>query len=257
MKIRRHALCIPLVFGLFVPLTVFTHAQGTMQDLGTLRGSISVAYAINDSGQVVGSSYLEPLPVNDYVAFIWSQTPSARCENVTVSAGRNCTANASIDNGSSDPGGHPITLAQTPLGPYAIGTTVVTLTVTNSAGASSQCSGTVSVTDGTAPIFSIWGANPALLWPPNDKMSPIQVTATASDSCSQPVTCRISSIQSNEPADRQDDMVITGDLTANLRAERLGSGTGRIYRITVQCADGAGNSTTKDVFVTVPHDQGK
>jgi hypothetical protein len=183
--------------------------------------------------------------------------PIAICKNVTVTAGPNCTANASIDGGSYDAGGLPITLAQAPLGPHHIGNMDVTLTATNRGGASSQCTGTVTVIDTEPPAINILRISPASLWPPNQEMLPVRVTALASDSCSPSVTCKISSIQSNEPADRQADMVITGNLTANLRADRLKSGTGRIYGITVQCTDGAGNSTIKDVFVTVPHDQGK
>jgi hypothetical protein len=43
----------------------------------------------------------------------------------------------------------------------------------------------------------------------------------------------------------------------SLRAERSGTGSGRVYTITVQCTDAAGNSTTKTVTVTVAHDQAK
>ena len=52
------------------------------------------------------------------------------------------------------------------------------------------------------------------------------------------------------------DWLITGDLTLELRAERSGrSKEGRVYTITVQCADASGNSSTAEVTVTVPHDQ--
>lgn len=47
--------------------------------------------------------------------------------------------------------------------------------------------------------------------------------------------------------------MITGDLTVDLRAERAGGGTGRVYAITIRCIDGAGNSATASVEVTVPH----
>ena len=63
-------------------------------------------------------------------------------------------------------------------------------------------------------------------------------------------------MSSNEPVDADGDWLITGNLTLNLRAERLGNGTGRVYTITVQCMDSSGNSTTKNVTVNVPHDQG-
>ena len=49
-----------------------------------------------------------------------NQPPTATCQDVTVSAGSNCTADASIDNGSFDPDGDPITLTQSPSGPYSL-----------------------------------------------------------------------------------------------------------------------------------------
>jgi hypothetical protein len=85
--------------------------------------------------------------------------PVAKCKNVTVSAGANCTAMASIDNGSYDPdSGDTITLAQTPPGPYSLGDTVVTLTVTDNHGASSTSTSTVTVKDTTKPVITINGS---------------------------------------------------------------------------------------------------
>jgi hypothetical protein len=73
------------------------------------------------------------------------------CQDVTVSAGPDCTADASVDDGSYDPDGDPITISQDPPGPYGLGYTDVTLTVTDDKGASDMCSATVTVVDATPP----------------------------------------------------------------------------------------------------------
>jgi hypothetical protein len=106
-------------------------------------------------------------------------------------------------------------------------------------------------------------ATPSLLWPPNHKMRPVKVRFTKSKNCNEPLSCKITSVTSNEPenglgdGDTAPDWVITGDLTVNLRAERSGTGTGRVYTITLTCTDTLGTSSTGAVDVTVPHDKGK
>jgi HYR domain/PKD domain len=85
-----------------------------------------------------------------------NQPPVAVCQNVTVSAGANCTAAVSasaFDNGSHDPdSGDTISFSVSPAGPYALGNTSVVLTVTDNHGASSTCNATVTVRDTTAPV---------------------------------------------------------------------------------------------------------
>jgi hypothetical protein len=54
-----------------------------------------------------------------------------------------------------------------------------------------------------------------------------------------------------------DDAVITGDLTMDLRAERSGKGSDRIYTLTAECTDSAANRTSGQVDVLVPHDRRK
>jgi len=62
-----------------------------------------------------------------------------------------CTAAASVDAGSYDPEGFPITTSQVPPGPYPLGVTPVTLIVVDNLGASNSCTATVTVLDKTPP----------------------------------------------------------------------------------------------------------
>ena len=120
----------------------------------------------------------------------------------------------------------------------------------------------VTVQDTTPPTITSISASPNKLWPPNHKMVPVKVNISASDNCGDPV-CSITSVGSNEPenglgdGDTAPDWEIKGDLTVNLRAERSGTGNGRIYMITTTCTDECGNSSVGTVNVTVSHDQKK
>lgn len=51
------------------------------------------------------------------------------------------------------------------------------------------------------------------------------------------------------------DAVIQGN-SVLLRAERAGSGNGRVYQVTFTADDGFGGSCTGAVAVCVPHDRG-
>ena len=103
---------------------------------------------------VSGMAATTPLPAVNTPAP--NHPPVARSQNVTVTAGSNGSAIASINNKSSDTdAGDSITLTQTPAGPYAVGTTVVILTVTDSHGASASATATVKVIDTTAPTLTV------------------------------------------------------------------------------------------------------
>jgi hypothetical protein len=188
-----------------------------------------------------------------------NQVPVARAKNVTVSAGPDCTANASIDDGSFDPDGDPLTITQSPAGPYPLGTTNVLLTVVDPSGATAQATATVTVVDNTGPDITGISASPDSLWPPNHQMVPVTVNYDTSDNCSA-VECVIS-VSSNEPpnglgdGDTAPDWVILDNHHLLLRSERSGKGNGRTYTITIDCNDAAGNHTIRTVAVNVPKSQ--
>ena len=71
--------------------------------------------------------------------------------------------------------------------------------------------------------------------------------------------CGISAVASNEPPTRprRDGLGRYETPALNLRAERLGSGNGRVYTITVTCTNGVNPNASQSVAVIVPHDQGR
>jgi hypothetical protein len=94
------------------------------------------------------------------------------------------------------------------------------------------------------------------LWPPDRRM--VQVaTVTASDALSGLASGSLAiSATSNEPVSGSDpDIVVTNGIV-QVRAERMGSGKGRIYTISASAMDQAGNTQSATGTCTVPHDQG-
>jgi hypothetical protein len=124
------------------------------------------------------------------------------------------------------------------------------LKVIDAFGQASEDSASVKVVDTKPPVIGNVSATPNVLWPPNHKLVAVNVSVSDSDTCDPNPVCKLTSITANEPITTE-DAAITGNLTANLSAQRQGSGTGRIYTLTVQCIDAATATTT----VSVPHDQ--
>jgi hypothetical protein len=132
------------------------------------------------------------------------------------------------------------------------------LKVVDAYGQADEDSITVTVKDSTPPTITSVAASPKALAPVNHKMVPVTVTVAASDQCSTP-SCQITGVTSNEPingpgdGNNIPDWQITGAKTVSLRAERAGTGSGRVYTIDVTCTDGSGNSSTGTTAVTVAH----
>jgi HYR domain-containing protein len=150
---------------------------------------------------------------------------------------------------------------------FPVGTTTVHATATDAAGNSSACSFTVTVKDIDAPVITLNG-HTITLWPPDHKYITIQVTdlvASASDLCDPGVNINsvvIAGVTSDEPENGSGDGNTTNDIliadgckSVQLRAERMGSGNGRVYTITFKVTDSSGNSTTATAEVTVPSSQ--
>ncbi len=145
---------------------------------------------------------------------------------------------------------------------FPLGTTTVNCSASDAAGNTAHGSFTVAVRDTTPPVISQLTPSRSTLWPPNHQMVGITLTAAATDNVGV-TSLKIVNVTSSEPdnglgdGDTAGDIVITGPLTVNLRAERSGGGNGRTYTITVEARDAAGNATTRSTTVFVPKSQGK
>jgi hypothetical protein len=190
--------------------------------------------------------------------------PVAVCKDIEISADENCQAAIIadyVDDGSYDPDNDPITLSTDNMGPFSIGEHTVNLTATDEHGESDTCQAKVTVVDTTLPIIESLTASPNVLWPANHKMVAVTLGVTTFDNCDPAPKSKIVSVSSNEPVngtgdgDTAPDWEITGDLTVNLRAERSGTGSGRVYTVTVICTDASGNISTGSINITVPHDK--
>ncbi len=121
-----------------------------------------------------------------------------------------------------------------------------------------------AVADTTPPTLALT-VTPATLWPVNHKLVAIKVSAESTDACDPNPTIRLVSITSNETpgingAGHQDpdiDGAVVGldDFKFKLRAERSGTGNGRVYTIRYAATDASGNTTESTVTVTVPKSQ--
>jgi hypothetical protein len=200
-----------------------------------------------------------------------NQPPVAVCQNAIRECAANQTENISVDGGSFDPDGDPITLVQAPPPPYNLfppGVINVTLTVTDTSGASDQCSAMITIQDTTAPSVGV-STGTTTLWPPNHKLVDVGLSIVATDGCDEDaaVTTAIVSVTSDEPAEDQTgdghhspDARFIKDANDNvtglrLRSERKGNSDGRVYLIVVEATDGSGNTTTECAAVTVTHSQ--
>jgi hypothetical protein len=141
-----------------------------------------------------------------------------------------------------------------------------TLRVTDSKGLFAEATLDVTVTpENVAPTITL---RPAIsLWPPDHEYPTVtiaQMVESVSDNCSLVSLgdVVIEKVTSDEPDNSLDDGNTTNDITiapdcrsVQLRAERAGTGDGRVYTITLRLMDGRGNVTRRDFEVSVPIDQ--
>ncbi len=140
------------------------------------------------------------------------------------------------------------------LGP---GLRAVEVSATSNDGAAASCTSYLQVVDVTPPLVAA-SPSPAVLWPPDHALRPVALGASAWDACDGALAPACAAVSNESDDDVGDgstspDVVWSGDALF-LRAERSAVGTGRVYTITCQAADAAGNAAQAAGAVGVPHD---
>jgi hypothetical protein len=145
---------------------------------------------------------------------------------------------------------------------------IITYTATDASGNIASQTRTVKVVDTTPPTISLKQAR--TLWPPNHKYVTIvinKIVDQVSDICDGDISLtgvHIVSVSCDEEenatgngdGNTMNDIVIANDCkSVQVRAERQGSGNGRIYTIHVKLTDPGGNIGAAQYSVTVPHSQ--
>ncbi len=165
------------------PVTIILSGK-TSYDCSDVGQAIPVTLIVTD-GSGNTSTCTALVTVTDPQSYC-NVAPVAVCKTLVLTANGGCTATAAaadFDGGSTDADGDAMTFTVSPAGPYALGSTTVTLTVTDPSGASSTCTTTVTVVDNTPPTITAPAAitvgecNPVVLG-----------AATASDNCSYVIT---------------------------------------------------------------------
>ena len=145
--------------GVFVAAS---NALGTWQELGNLPNAPAMELQYNAAHDLLSVTLLG--------RGVWTMTglgadnrpPVAQCNDVAVDAGSACTAPVStveVNNGSFDPDGGSVGCVLNPLGSFTVGTTVATLTCTDSVGATASCIANIHVGPGNTPACCPAGTN--------------------------------------------------------------------------------------------------
>jgi hypothetical protein len=119
-----------------------------------------------------------------------------------------------------------------------------------------------TVTTGSTPDCSGAAASAGVVWPPNHTMVSETIVGVT-DPFNLPLVIVVTGIMQDESVaaigsgNTSPDGTGIGTSTAQIRAERAGPGTGRIYFISFSATNTVGAECTGSVSVFVPHDQGQ
>lgn len=154
----------------------------------------------------------------------------------------------------------PVTCSSASGSTFAIGQTTVTCTATDTHG--NTTTGTFRVNVVNVAVCSAARASIASIWAPNHKLVDINVLGVSTLSGAA-AGITITGIFQDEAtnAEGDGDTAIdgfgVGTSTAQVRAERSGTGDGRVYHIAFSATVAGGSSCTGVVTVEVPHSNGR
>jgi hypothetical protein len=139
------------------------------------------------------------------------------------------------------------------------GATVVGYHATDYAGNDEAARTTIPIEiDKTPPTCTVM-MTPNSIWPADHKMVPVTARVMVNDPLSGSDGFVLSSITSNEgdiSTETQGFVNAQASTSGQVLADRLGTGTGRVYTLTYTARDKAGNTATCSGTISVPHDQG-
>jgi Tol biopolymer transport system component len=105
-----------------------------------------------------------------------------------------------------------------------------------------------------APTITNLVASPNILWPGYNMFVAVALTVGVTDNSDPAPVCEITDVTSNEDT-LEPAWQVTGPLTLDLLAQRIGKLNGRVYTIEVTCTNSSGLSSSSTVLVNVPHDR--
>lgn len=219
--------------GAFDEIAVFWPSSGPLVELGTFGGPASSARDINNQRQIVGYALDGSLAPRAFL----SEAGAAIVDLNTLLPDNSgwvlLSANAINDAGQIVGegllNGEPRAFLLTP--PVA--------------------------SDTTPPVVSSVTTTPNSVWPPKHQMVDVMVRVSASDDSGETPVCAVVGVVSSESdnaggdGNTSADTQVVGPDHVQVRAERSGPTGSRVYSITVQCADGSGNTATGVGTVTI------